>query len=259
MKIISASRREDMPAFHFPELKAAYDQYEAKEPNFWVFWTKDCDNLINSGFDFNRAYLQLTITGLGGTPLEPGVPKADTVIESLTQLIGKGFSPNHISWRLDPIIPTYHNYSMIDDLAYKIGRLGITRCTSSFITWYGHVKERWPEGASTQWSIPKQRTMIAVIKDILSKRNIELYGCAQPALNCIVKPAKCMDGDLYKNLTGISFDSTKDPSQRNSCGCTLSTDIGRYRQCPHRCLYCYGKKSVSKQQTFSLASADSER
>ncbi len=244
MKIISASRREDMPRFHFKELLDKYIKYENEARHFWVFWTKNPENLVRSGFDFQRAFLQVTITGLGSSNLEPNVPAPKEIISVLERIIDKGFSPAHINWRLDPLIPGYNvKGDLIKSLAGQISSLGITRCTTSFITWYGHVKERWPEGAETQRTVMQQRNIASTVAQILKQYGITLYGCAQPALKGIVTPAKCIDAELYQNLTGIDFENRKDLSQRKACGCTVSQDIGKYRTCPHKCLYCYNKQT----------------
>jgi DNA repair photolyase len=38
----------------------------------------------------------------------------------------------------------------------------------------------------------------------------------------------------------------KDGSQRESCGCIASKDIGRYGTCPHHCAYCYANSSFAQ-------------
>lgn len=241
MIIFSASRREDMPTFHFDELMEKYHRYP--EESFWVLWTKNPKNLINSGMDFRRVALQLTITGLGGSVLEPNVPQAEEVWKCAEQLISKGFNPSLINWRMDPLIPGYHTPEIVRSLARRAASLGIDRCTTSFITWYGHVKQRWPEGIKTQRDTTEQRRIAQTVKNVLNEFGIKLYGCTQPHLADIIQPSKCIDGDYYASVTGFDFDTEKDPSQRKACGCTKSIDIGRYRNCPHGCLYCYNKHS----------------
>ena len=58
MKIISASRREDMPAFDMRRLLEKYEEYGPDI--FWVLWTKNPRNiLLNcSALDFKRTALQ---------------------------------------------------------------------------------------------------------------------------------------------------------------------------------------------------------
>lgn len=240
MRIISASRREDMPAFRMDYLEKKYEEYG--EDCFWVLWTKNPKYIIYSGMDFSRVALQLTITGLGGTKLEPGVPDPLKVWDYTEQLINKGFNPKLINWRFDPIVPGYHSRAMVSANAKIAQNLGINRCISSFITWYGQVKERWPEGETTQRDKTQQTKIMTDIKEILARFDIDLYGCTQPHLKDVLKPAACIDGKYYSEITGFEFDTEKDPTQRQHCNCTGSVDIGSYRACAHNCLYCYSKK-----------------
>ena len=48
----------------------------------------------------------------------------------------------------------------------------------------------------------------------------------------------------------------KDRNQRESCGCIVSKDIGRYNTCPHHCAYCYANSSF---QQAADASRDTRR
>lgn len=240
MRIISASRREDMPAFRMEYLLKKYHEYG--DNCFWVLWTKNPKNIINSGMDFSRVALQLTVTGLGGTELEPGVPDAEEVWNYTKELIAKGFNPEFINWRCDPLIPYYHTRLHIYKCASGARECGIRRCVTSFITWYGQVKERWPDGMKTQVDKNTQIKLAKSMRDILEEYDIELYGCTQPHLKDLIKPSACIDGEYYSEITGFNFDNTKDPSHRPSCMCSVSTDIGSYRACPHNCVYCYSKK-----------------
>lgn len=239
MKIVSASRREDMPAFRMSYLMEKY--VSMGDDCFWVLWTKNPENMVGAPLDYSRTALQLTVTGLGGSDLEPGVPTPESVWDSTERLVAAGFDPRLINWRFDPVIPTVSSPRALKYGAGRARALGIGRCTISFVYWYGHVKARWPEGSKTVVSTEAQRKIALQIRDILDPYGITLYGCAQPALNGVVVPSSCIDGNYYAQVTGQSFATGKDPSQRAACGCTPSVDIGSYRPCPHRCVYCYSK------------------
>lgn len=241
MKIISASRRTDMVAFHPSKLKT---KIETNPDAFFVFWTKNPANLLRMPLNFTQSALQLTITGLGGTSIEPFVPAPEVAWASVTALIEKGFNPDLINWRLDPLIPGFTDCDTIHKMAFCAKKLGITRCMVSFITWYGAVQERWPEGKNTQISPREQRTMALKIKNILDGFGITLYGCAQPHLEGVVLPAKCIDGEYYGKITGYDFTTGKDEYQRKMCGCTPSVEFGTYTPCGHACRYCYANPAV---------------
>ena len=154
---------------------------------------------------------------------------------------------------MDPIIPGIHTAQMVHMLARRAKDLGITRCTVSFITFYEHVKKRWPEGLDAEREPTQQREIASMIKDILGGYGIALYGCAQPRLSGHIMPSKCIDGGYYSTVTGFNFEMEKDPSQRKECGCTKSIDIGRYRvACGHGCRYCYaiGRKNCVEAGLF---------
>lgn len=247
--IYSASRKEDMPAFHIKELLEKYKT--TGSDSFWVLWTKNPLKLVGAPFDWNRVAIQLTVTGLAGSPLEPQVPSPALVWDAIEKIIASGANPALICWRLDPIIPKNQTPAMVKTLAQRASSLGITRCVTSFVTWYDRVKSRWPEGAATQIEPARQRKIAETIRDILAEFDITLHGCAQPHLRGVVEPARCIDGDYYAHITGLPLvKGGKDPFQRKSCSCTPSIDVGRYRPCPADCQYCYAE-TVSDEENDS--------
>lgn len=241
MKIFSASRREDMPAFR---VKTLVEKFREKgEDAFWVLWTKDPRPLLREigNFDVRRIALQLTVTGLGGTPVEPGVPSPAEVWRAADGLVAAGVRPELVGWRLDPVIPSLTARSVTIEQADRARDLGISRCTISFVTAYGSVKSFWSDWQKYEAGRERQVEVVKGISQVMQERGIELYGCAQPHLSQWLRPARCIDGPYYEAVTGFSFQSDKDSFQRKACGCTVSHDIGAYRQCPHGCLYCYAR------------------
>lgn len=239
MNIISASRREDMPAFRMPYLLKRYKDFE---DSFFVLWTKDPRNLAATStkdLDPKRVALQLTVTGLGGTCIEPGVPSPDVVWDTVKTLIEKGYDKNLISWRFDPIIPSITTPALATAMADRAQALGITRCMISFIMFTDEIKARWPEWEKHYANPERQAKIVETLDGIMKPRGIQLFGCAQPHLTRWLKPARCIDGDYYAKITGFDFSGEKDNYQRKSCGCTESYDIGKKIPCPHGCIYCY--------------------
>lgn len=236
MKIFSASRREDMVAFQYPEL---IKEYHKHKDNFWVFWTKDPTNLIDANLDHSKVALQLTITGLPKT-IEPGVPNTERIIETTKQLVNNGWDPRLINWRFDPIVndSCLVNFEMI---ASELSSVLIKRCIISFLTMYPKVRSRVGSNLLKEYTKDEQIGIIEKMLTISDRYDIELFGCAQPHLVKLIRPSNCIDAEYYSTVTGLEFDSMKDPSQRKSCGCSVSIDIGKYRTCGHKCLYCYAR------------------
>jgi hypothetical protein len=119
------------------------------------FWTKDLKNLlllfkskrrdIFSGFYTGekwRLELQITVTGLGGTYLEPGVPGPEQVLADLNELICRTpFPKENIIWRFDPIIitqdfPVSFWKTSFRNILTSISAAGIESCIFSFMDSY---------------------------------------------------------------------------------------------------------------------------
>ena len=49
-----------------------------------------------------------------------------------------------------------------------------------------------------------------------------------------IRPGKCIDDTYISRVFGLKVPFTKDPSQRNACGCVTSRDIGAYDTCSVR-------------------------
>jgi len=114
--VISASRRTDLPGFH---AEACAERIRARAARLrtrtlWgvVFWTRHPTAFLPGGAlhdlvarDVRNAIVNLTITGLGRSDLEPGSPSMDEVlpqVEPLVRVLGR--EPWRVRWRYDPLI-----------------------------------------------------------------------------------------------------------------------------------------------------------
>jgi hypothetical protein len=61
-----------------------------------------------------------------------------------------------------------------------------------------------------------------------------------------VLPGKCVDDRAIAEAFGVDVPATKDPTQRNACGCVVSRDIGMYESCLFGCQYCYATKDFDR-------------
>jgi hypothetical protein len=67
--------------------------------------------------------------------------------------------------------------------------------------------------------------------------DLELYG---------INHGKCIDDNYIHQVFNIEVNHQKDSTQRESCGCIKSKDIGMYDTCLFGCQYCYATTSFDK-------------
>lgn len=277
--IISASRRTDIPAFHYDWFKEVLKEKEVKlfnkyslkdytinldpkEVHSIVLWSKNFINVINDPefLDPYNLFFHFTINDYG-RKLEPCVPDADEQVKQM-ELLSKKYSPEQIQWRFDPLIFFEDEIKgkacngmfgterlrSFEILAEKIGQIGVTRCTLSLFSPYEHSSRTMKKNGFKVIKNPENDScfpeFLEILTDIAKENNIQLFSCATPVLeaNENIKHGCCIDGKLLTDLFGEKATGSKDTSQREVCGCVKSKDIGSYNQiCKHNCLYCYSQ------------------
>lgn len=274
-KIISASRRTDLIAF-FPEwLASAINMEETKvhgpsghtykvdlrpqNVHTVVLWSKNFANLIDniSGLKdefrkYDQLYLHFTITGLGGSLIEPGVPHPAAALSQLDSLIEIVGMPQRVSVRFDPIIywrednKEKTNLNFFEELAPTLQNNGIRDVRVSFTQWYNKAKRRATQEdfVYVDPSLKKKVEDARYLRQIAKTYDLDLYLCSQASMSeaSDIAPSSCIDGVLLQELhpDRAPVSTKKDRTQRTECLCTESVDIGSYTQfCPHCCIYCY--------------------
>lgn len=182
-----------------------------------------------------------TITGYGGTILEPNVVTIDKAIMGIKAL--KKLLPSEkIVIRIDPIIPTEKGINLAISVLEEINFLGIFRIRISFIDLYPHVLKRFEkENILIEWSsfhTPLATRQNAYLKlQQHSKTVIEV--CGEPNFQCTGCVSE-MDCAILKVL----IDHRKNNHQRPTCAClSLKKELlNNKKPCIHNCLYCYWKK-----------------
>ena len=173
-----------------------------------------------------------TITGLGGTILEPRIDNPDLSLKAYHELCTM-FGKEKIILRIDPIIPLWDGgYKITPGLIAKEaeGRVRI-----SFMDQYDHVKNRF---SKKNIYLPWQ-TFHAPLTDrkLLWEQLGNPEVCAEPGLPSMpcVSPEDC-------RILRVT-PSTKRKGQRALCGCLANkTEICRPPpKCTYGCLYCYWK------------------
>ncbi len=257
-KVISISRRMDMAAC-VPDqvVHLLSTQFSCENVHTLVFWTKNPnnlvrnDNLYNEIKKYDQIFIHLTVTGMGGTMLEPGVPEARYVLGLLPDLINLTGSPHRIRLRFDPIVhlklqngSAYSNFSQFESIAATAKNSGITQIITSWMSEYPKVTKRLQK--SGIFSLPVSNDLKRVeyeeLLDICMRIGMHLSVCCDPQFNV----SCCIDGSLLNRMhpSGKNCSTEKAGAQREKCGCTKSRDIGWYYPCQGGCLYCYANPRV---------------
>jgi len=274
-KIISVSRRTDIPAFYgdwfMSRLKDGFagvvhpfggQRYivslEPQDVVCFVFWSKNFrpffENLkIIDGLGY-KFYFNYTVTGLPSV-FENNVEK-QVAIDTLKEL-SKIYSPRHINWRFDPIIISSicdrdFYIRSFEELASEFAGY-VERCYFSFVVDYGKVIRNFAEFEKSHGlkifdcSSDFKIDLANELADVAAHYGIQMFSCCGDYLTGPkIKKAHCIDGGIIEQLfyrAGLQY---KEKPTRNECGCTDSTDIGTYDICPHGCVYCYANTNKRK-------------
>ncbi len=278
--VISASRRTDIPMHYAGWLAEAIRQGYADVPQPYngrvrrvsllpddvhtmVLWSKDYRPLLRDTAGLRQAlsrydqvFCHLTITGLGGTALEPNIAPWPDVIAQLSELIQFAGDPRRVTVRYDPIVhwcegdEIRSNLPLAGPILRQASESGITAVRISFATLYGKVRQR--KGRRWYDPGPDQRLEITRgLVDLALSLGLTLFSCSQNDLGQAgAMPSRCIDGELLTLLHPLHLPAAtgKDPGQRPECGCTPSIDIGSYRMsCPNGCRYCYANPQIESK------------
>ena len=270
--IISASRRTDIPAFYSEwfvnRLKAGYclvpNPFNPRQvarislaPEFVdaiVFWSKNpapmapfLPTVEGMGYRF---YFLFTVNDYP-RDLEPGLPHLAERISTFIEL-SQRLGTRRVIWRYDPIIlsnktdASYHRKAFANLCRQLAGHT--QRVITSIITLYrkalrnlaplekqGYTFDKDPRGN------PETEALLSYMAMCAAEHGMDIFACAEPRdyTHVGIRPSRCIDAALIRELWGIPVSSKKDPGQREHCGCAVSRDIGMTDTCPHGCPYCY--------------------
>lgn len=270
--VVSASRRTELVGLKPGWLVNALQRFPARfkrDIHSVVLWTKDPRNVykneaLRAELSKYNLLVHCTITGLGGTRIEPTVPRADELIRELPKLLDFLGNPKRFRWRFDPIVTLekedgsmWSSVAYSENLAQQMAELGIDNCYFSFCQIYSRkFTNRSLKEAGITFITPslrEQRDIVGKMKEIAKPLGITLYPCTQPQLEGVsgTTPASCIDAALLTQLhpKRLPASSKQDPTMvrlRPGCYCTESIDIGAYLPCGHGCVYCYAEAAVPK-------------
>ncbi len=204
------------------------------------------------GRTLDNPIVNLTMTGLGGSALEPGVPATDEMLSMLPDLIdafhGEAF---RIRWRFDPLLKGFTTLETFERIASRAAALGVLTCTFSFPAYFslkGDLSPLFDRANIPKWTATEKTVFLKAMVDIAKPLGIRLLTCTQPtsaAVDPWISPAQCIPKDVLErgHPEHAPLSLEKDASQRSKCLCIQSEDIGDYEtdRCRGGCAYCYSK------------------
>ena len=200
------------------------------------------DKFIEKVLEYkDKIIVHATITGMGGTVIEPNVPDLNLSYYKVLNLIKAGFPLEQIVLRIDPIIPTGKGLHTANEVLLLFKDTGIKRVRVSFCDMYKHVKERFKKaGIKIPYNYSPTKEMIKNTTELFESYSnyYDFETCAEELpfqVGCISQ--KDMDVlNLNHSLKGSS-------NQRKGCMCPSNKlELLNYpTRCKHKYLYCYWK------------------
>ena len=204
----------------------------------------------------DKLVVHATVTGYGGTVLEPNVPTLDESRDFVQDLLNAGFSKHKTVIRVDPIIPTKKGLATAERVMKAFIDGGFYRFRVSVLDNYPHVCKRFREARlpvlyngnfmPTTKDFEATDAMLASVLAYASSkgagdgRGFRLECCAEPNLRNATKCGCISAYDL--SLLGLDTREADDAGvQRRNCMCySGKTELLEHKQrCPNGCLYCY--------------------
>ncbi len=260
--VLSASRRTDLPGFYPDRLaarvRARLDR--AGRPLYGlVLWTRFPAALLEEPLrsllerEVRNVAVNLTITGLGGSRLEPGAPATEAAVcaalEALDLLSGQ---PARLRWRFDPLLFGLNGLEAFERIARPLAAAGVPTVTVSFpssMSLAGPLGPRYAAAGIEPWpGIAAKAGFAAALVDRASALGLRVLACCQPKVVARVpglEGAQCIPREVLAALhpRAEPFPEARDRSQRRHCACLPSLDIGDYAEdpCGSGCAYCYSR------------------
>jgi hypothetical protein len=251
--VVSASRRTELVGHYPDQLARRLHEIGPDRIHSVVVWTKDPANVLHHGplrkalSAVGQVFMHWTVTGLGGTFLEPNVPPPEAQLALLEDIVCYLGDARRLHWRYDPLVSARSasesvgnvDLGMFRALAKPFARLGVPAVHTSFVTVYRKVTRRLAARGIEfdEYDAERRLDFIKRLAAAADGFGMKLLTCCEPGLPV----QRCIDGELLAELhpTREPCRTERAQGQRELCGCTVSLDVGRYLPCPNGCLYCY--------------------
>lgn len=190
-------------------------------------------HFIERAAEYN-SIVHATITGHGGTIIEPNVPPATESAKLFGKLV-ETIGADRVVLRIDPIIPIIEHVETARRVYEELKVYG-TRVMVSIMDNYPHVKARFVGAGLPPLSYPFHAPLAS------RKELVSLFPgseiCGEPGMAC----TGCVS-ELDLGTLGIEATGTMVGVQRPNCKClTVKRELLKHRgQCESGCLYCYWK------------------
>ncbi|MDD2734597.1 MAG: DUF1848 domain-containing protein [Desulfuromonadaceae bacterium] len=264
-RIISASRRTDIPAFYAPwlmnRIRAGYCCYpnpvfpakfyrvslHTEDVSGFVFWTRHPAPLLPYLSELDKAgftyYFQYTVTGYPQT-IDGSSPPLETAIKTFLTL-SQAIGANRVVWRYDPIILHteitaewhHNNFRRIADAIGSSAHHLVISVVDPY------VKTQRRLGSSkdgVSYAIDAYSDLLHRIAAEAADRNLRVESCAEASLQIPgIVPGRCVDAHLLHGISGRASSHISHHNQREGCLCHRSVDIGVNNSCGFGCSYCY--------------------
>jgi hypothetical protein len=244
--ILSASRRTDLPGFHpsscAERIRNRISRLRTRKLVGVVYWTRHIRPFLPGGplhrltaIELENPIVNFTVTGLGGTEIEPGVPPMQQVLDELPGLVEAFHSePWRIRWRFDPLLFEWSSVETFETIGRSMAASGISTCTFSFPAYgslKGNLTPQFENAGIARWPRSEKAGFLGQMVRVAGELGIQLLSCCQPEnleLTRGVKPAQCIPAEaLQRGLSTVDFaQMSVDRSQRKHCRCIPSEDIG---------------------------------
>ena len=274
LKVISASRRTDIPAFYsewfMSRIRAGYVRFvnpfskavcraslRPKDVAAIVFWSKNYQPLLPHLDELDagdyRMLFHFTVNGLPSV-FEPNVADVGSLVEC-ARTLSRRYGSETVLWRYDPVLissitSSQYHLTQFEKLCGQLEG-AITKCYFSFTVFHRKVVRNAEilsnESDIVLYDLPRDdRIELAnALASIASQHGIQMHSCCGDyLLGEKVKKAYCTDGELLHRLFTDKVGSLETYPTRNECGCCQCTDIGAYDTCIHGCVYCYANSNL---------------
>lgn len=194
----------------------------------------------------DKIIVHATITGHGGTVIEPNVPPMAEAFNCVNRLVALGFPKDRIVIRVDPIIPTTRGIETARKALFMGAENGFRRFRVSVIDMYPHVRKRFKElglpliyGDGFSPSPGHLYLVDKMLVDFKATYDPQIESCAEK-LRMAVKCGCVSDWDLI--LLGLDpSDCDSVGFQRKDCLCYSGKVelLNKKHPCGHQCVYCF--------------------